>query len=44
MDRVTGLARTAAVELMAHPVNAEEYTYLISDRWLEALRNENNTL
>lgn len=36
LGRVTDLAATANVELMTHPVDPEEYAWLISDRFLEA--------
>jgi predicted glycoside hydrolase/deacetylase ChbG (UPF0249 family) len=39
LDHVTGMARTADVELMAHPVNGEEYDWLMSDDHAQVLRN-----
>jgi hypothetical protein len=38
MTRVFELARSATVELMTHPQKAVEYDYLMSDRYLAALR------
>ena len=44
MMQVSELSKTATVELMTHPVNAEEYDYLMSDDYLAMLSNiENNT-
>ena len=36
LDRVSELARTANVELMTHPIDSEEYAWLMSDRFSEA--------
>lgn len=41
MARVFQLAETANVELMAHPVKAPEFSYLMSDEYLQALRRLN---
>jgi predicted glycoside hydrolase/deacetylase ChbG (UPF0249 family) len=38
MTRVFDLARSSSVELMTHPVMALEYDYLLSDRYISALR------
>ena len=38
MTRVFELAFSSTVELMTHPLNAVEYDYLMSDRYLAALR------
>lgn len=37
LPRVFDLARTATVELMAHPVHPAEYDYLMSDSYADAL-------
>src|SRR6266568_8142119 len=37
LKRVSELARAANVELMTHPVNADEYNWLTSDRYYDAL-------
>jgi len=39
LDRITKLAQTACVELMTHPVNAEEYAFLMSDAYSEMTRS-----
>ena len=36
LDRVTELARTSQVELMTHPIDLEEYAWLMSNRFSEA--------
>jgi predicted glycoside hydrolase/deacetylase ChbG (UPF0249 family) len=38
LDRVAELARTANVELMTHPIDSEEYAWLTSDRFSEAMQ------
>jgi predicted glycoside hydrolase/deacetylase ChbG (UPF0249 family) len=38
LSRVFRLAETATVELMTHPVNRVEYSYLMSDEYLKAVR------
>ena len=38
MMRVAALAKVATVELMAHPVRAREYSYLMSDEYMAILR------
>ena len=39
LGRVFELSKDADVELMTHPVNAQEYHYLMSDAYLTALRS-----
>lgn len=38
LDRVTALAKTANVELMTHPIDSEEYAWLMSDQFSEAMQ------
>jgi hypothetical protein len=39
LGRVTELARIANVELMTHPAVVDEYAFLMSDEWDNALKN-----